>query len=137
MAQLHNNKLDNFLEQQYDVVEEEFTLFPISSSMPAPEASITPEDTFLPSTNSDYDDVQREVGRVFGVLGHHISKLHNIKSAKKPANVKYKALKAAIKDLVAEAEKAGIKLDIQAIVKDPLPDNSEEEVTITDDLTEE
>jgi hypothetical protein len=134
MAQLHNNKLDRFLEQQYDAVEEEFTLFPIPSSGPAPEASITPEDTFSPSTKSDYDDVQREVGRVFGVLGHHISKLHNIKSAKKPANAKYKALKAAIKDLVAEAEKHGIKLDIQASTTTALQE-PEEEVVI--DETEE
>ena len=109
MAQLNNNKkaIDSWLEEQYDALDEGVELVPLSQFT---QPYISNEKA--PTHKNNSAELEREVGRVFGILGHHLGELNRIKGAKKPASLKYRQLKAAIAKLSIDAEKAGIKFEI-------------------------
>ena len=131
MAQLTNRdrNLDAWLEEQYDALEEGVELVPLSQFTKPYISEKAP--TSKESGNSA--ELEREVGRVFGILGHHIGELNRIKGVKKPASLKYRQLKAAIAKLSIDAEKAGIKFEITS---EPVGEDEtiiEEPVTESDD----
>ena len=130
MAQLNKDikSIDSWLEQAYsDELEEGIDFVPLSQ-FTKPYISMDHAADREPKG----ENLEREVGRVFGILGHHLGELNRIKGAKKPAALKYRQLKAAISKLSTDAEKAGIKFDIctepveddTTIIEEPNADSS-------------
>ena len=111
MAQLTNKdkNLDSWLEEQYsDQYKGDFDLVKMPMNFTEPYVPMDKAaDSKSPAAN-----LEREVGKVFGILGHHIGKLDSIRGAKRPAQKKYRQLKSAILELVKDARAAGITIDI-------------------------
>lgn len=114
MAILGNQNLD-WMDIQYSNSEEEIngdTLQVVEEDISTFTEPFIPNDR-VPFSTHPHMDVEREVGRVFGILGHHINKLNIAKSAKRPAAKKYRELKNLITELTRDAKAAGIKVELE------------------------
>ena len=136
MAQLTNNSkdIDSWLEIQYADSTENTTLEVVTETHEFEAIQFSKPYVSMDHAASHQEPVtnlEREVGRVFGILGNHINKLNKAKSAKKPASKKYAEMKRLITELTKDAEAAGIKLDLS------YPEEVAEDETIIEEPKED